>query len=585
MIESEDTEGLRPGQLIASERYELKELLGRGGLAVVLAAYDRVEDREVALKVLRTRYVGRPEREERLRREFEYARRVTHPSIIQVYDEGALEGGRPLFSMERVRGQPLSQVLAREGRLAIDRLIALARALADALDALHSQGLVHRDVKPANVLVLDDGRLKLIDLGMAGDENAPAVPVGHGARLTRANDLLGTHEYMAPEQVFKAPPHRSMDVFAFGIVMYEMLAGISPYSGMKAREYVELQLDGDPHVRSAERWARLRGAPQELAVLLDDCRHRDPGLRPDGMGEVIKRLDKIREHAAVMHALVPIPQLETNPRARGPLPLAPATAAGKARRRLEGAVCDARVPRRMRGSVRWLAVFASATAVLGAWRLGAVRRPAKNEHEVELKGNAWEHGSAVGDPQLQVSMRPDTKALLSPTAGVAHHPPRVPTEVDPPPPSTTILPSSVGRAVTQPTRPAIPTHVTRAKAHPPPRARLPPKARRQDPPSTPSKDPEGPAPQSTDAEEDCDEIRLEAEAAMQRRDWPAVLRISSHEQCWTHPVERLRLRVHALAQLQRWTECIEAGQGSSDRIIAKWVALCEYHSRDRADGA
>ena len=139
----------------------------------------------MALKVLCDRYVGRPEREERLRREFDYAARVDHPSVIRVEELGALEDGRPFFAMELVRAPALSSIVSGSGGLPFPRTRRLARAIAVALDAVHRAGIVHRDIKPENVLVLDDDHVKLIDFGMAGDDDAPAVPAGHTSRLTR----------------------------------------------------------------------------------------------------------------------------------------------------------------------------------------------------------------------------------------------------------------------------------------------------------------------------------------------------------------------------------------------------------------
>lgn len=315
MSAGEQQERIEPGQVVARGRYHLRGILGRGGLATVFRAEDAQTGSEVALKVLRDRYTGRPERAERLRREFEYAARIDHPAVIDVHELGALDDGRPFFSMEMIDGLPLSRVLSGSGGLPFERMCRLTRAIAVALDAVHHAGIVHRDVKPANVLVLADDQVKLIDFGMAGDDDAPAVPAGHTARLTRANDLLGTHHYMAPEQVLKESPRTSMDVFALGVVMYEMLSSNTPYSGMGVREYVELQIAGDPLLRSAERWGRIRSAPAELAVLIDDCRRREPGRRPVDMQAVIRRLDALEvlpdEPAAAIQSMATL--LGTSP--------------------------------------------------------------------------------------------------------------------------------------------------------------------------------------------------------------------------------------------------------------------------------
>ncbi|MCA9711386.1 MAG: hypothetical protein KDK70_36445, partial [Myxococcales bacterium] len=122
MIDDEPTDQLAPGQVVAQGRFVLLEVLGRGGLATVFRARDTRDGTEVALKALCDRYVGRPEREERLRREFEYAARIDHPAVVDVYEQGALEDGRPFFSMELVPGRPMSHVLSGSGGLPYPRM-------------------------------------------------------------------------------------------------------------------------------------------------------------------------------------------------------------------------------------------------------------------------------------------------------------------------------------------------------------------------------------------------------------------------------------------------------------------------------
>lgn len=544
MSRGDEPEPLRPGQRVGEGRYILGEMLGRGGLASVFAAQDRVRGEEVALKVLRVRYVGRAEREERLWRELEYTRRVEHPAIVKVYEGGRLEGRRPFFAMERVQGRPLSQVLLWEGRLPIERVVGLGRALAEALEALHRQGIVHRDVKPANVLVLEaeqrGERIKLLDLGMAGDENAPAVPVGHTGRLTRVADLLGTHEYMAPEQVLKAPPHRAMDVFALGVVLYEMLAGITPYSGMKVREYVELQVDGDPHVRSAARWARLRGAPGELAEIIDACRMREAEGRP-AVGVVIERLGRVAEWVTMGRALVVSParglversRLRESPDvlvAAAPAPVGSATMLRASIGR------SGRQPRHW----RWQAAVLGVPAVVGI--VGWLSHSGGRSGEADLPLAA----SSVRE--LSTPHAPSVPSL--PVAGPVEEP-------------------SVLEAAIEPPSGAAVRHEVGVPSNESPAGGATPSSRRPRP----------------NAAEHCERIRNDANAAVLRRDWAATLRTVAARRCWAEPTERLRLEVRALAQLQRWEACMDAGRGSTDEVVEDWVLLCNHHAHPDSGGA
>lgn len=595
MIDDHEGEGLRPGQAVGGERFVLGGVLGRGGLALVFEAYDRRRDRVVALKILRMRYVGRREREERLQREFEYARRVSHPTLVEVYDRGWLEGGRPFFSMERVQGRPLSQLISNDGRLAIDQMLRIARRLAMALGALHEQGIVHRDVKPANVLVVDDDRIKLLDLGMAGDQNAPSVPIGHGARLTRVHDLLGTHEYMAPEQVSKAPAHRAMDVFAFGVVMYEMLAGITPYSGMGVREYVRLQLEGDPHARSAQRWVQLRGAPPELSRIVDQCRLRDPMQRPESMQEIVRRLDTIETRVSALRLpvlassramAIDLQRPQVGPvvvpgfRSASPLDRIAGVPGNRPGKRSWPWILPSSLVAAPLGAVLvWLLVGSSPSsesvdqgrvAVLWAADPAPVVEAAGPSPVVEAAGTA-PVVEAAGTASVLWATDPAPVVEVAGTAPVLEGAGTAPlrsTELA----ATVVSPVlTVGAADDVESATSTASSVERPSIEPPGAA------------SPVAGVTVTPNPADPPVENPCISVRRRARAAARKRDWSAVVDLASHTECWAEPVERLRLLVGALAQLKRWPACIEAGRGSTDRIVAEWVALCQHYIRTAPD--
>src|ERR687892_209294 len=205
---------------ILGGRYQLDSLLGVGGMAKVYLASDRVLERQVAVKVLSPPYAQDPSFVERFRREARSAARLSHPNIVAVFDSGS-DADQPYLVMEYVAGQSLAELLARQGRLAPRRAAELAVQVCAALAAAHAQGLVHRDVKPANVLVGDDGQVKVADFGIA---KAAAT-----ATLTGTGTVLGTAAYLSPEQAQGVPVDARSDLYSLGCVLYELLCGSPPF--------------------------------------------------------------------------------------------------------------------------------------------------------------------------------------------------------------------------------------------------------------------------------------------------------------------------------------------------------------------
>src|SRR5829696_1524436 len=201
-------------------RYQLGSLLGVGGMARVYVATDRVLERQVAVKVLRSSDAQDPLFVERFQREAHAAARLSHPNIVAVFDSGS-DADQPYLVMEYVPGQSLAQLLARQGRLAPRRAVELVIQVCGALAAAHAQGLVHRDVKPANVLVVDDGQVKVADFGIA---KAAAT-----ATLTGTGTVLGTAAYLSPEQAQGHPVDARSDLYSLGCVLYELLCGSPPF--------------------------------------------------------------------------------------------------------------------------------------------------------------------------------------------------------------------------------------------------------------------------------------------------------------------------------------------------------------------
>jgi eukaryotic-like serine/threonine-protein kinase len=210
---------------VLGERYQLQDPIGRGGMATIYRGRDMRMDRIVAIKVLREVYSTDPKFVTRFQREAKAASSLQHPNIVQVYDYGQSDGNY-FIVMELVEGTDLRRYLRSRGVLAIDRAIIIAHDVALGLSAAHRRGIVHRDVKPQNILVGRDGSIKLTDFGIASvykDINAE--------RLTTTGMTLGTVQYYAPEQAQGEIVSPAADVYALGIVMYEMLTGRTPFDG------------------------------------------------------------------------------------------------------------------------------------------------------------------------------------------------------------------------------------------------------------------------------------------------------------------------------------------------------------------
>jgi eukaryotic-like serine/threonine-protein kinase len=205
------------------DRYELEELVGTGGMSSVYRAHDRLLDRTVALKVLHEHHLQDPEYVERFRREARSVAVLSHPNIVTVIDRGEHEG-RQFIVFEYVDGQNLKRLIENGRPVPVDTALHLATQIAHGLSFAHRNGLVHRDVKPQNVLLNGDGRAKVTDFGIAR-----SLDVKHG--MTQTGTVLGTSDYIAPEQAQGKEIGEHTDVYSLGVVLYELLTGEVPYPG------------------------------------------------------------------------------------------------------------------------------------------------------------------------------------------------------------------------------------------------------------------------------------------------------------------------------------------------------------------
>jgi serine/threonine-protein kinase len=266
----------RDGLVMLANRYELSGVLGVGGMGTVYRARDRELDELVALKVLRRELVAQPGMVERFRREVKLARRVTHRNVARVFDIGEHEGEK-FITMELVDGESLGTRLSREGQLPVSDVVALTLAIVEGLGAAHAAGVVHRDLKPDNVLVDATGRVVLTDFGIA---RAVAYAGQAGRTL---GFVVGTPDYMAPEQIENAVTiDGRADLYALGVMLYEMLTGEQPFKGDSALAIITARLVSPP----PDPRRLVPELPDAIARLVLRLLARAPAERPASAGEV-----------------------------------------------------------------------------------------------------------------------------------------------------------------------------------------------------------------------------------------------------------------------------------------------------------
>ena len=255
--------------VIINSRYELGRRIGRGGMAEVFVARDRLLDRPVAVKILFSEYAKDPLFVERFRREAMSAASLNHPNIVGVYDWGQVDTTY-YIAMEFVQGRTLADILAKHERLSVLQACDIALDIAAALSSAHAAGVAHRDIKPANIIVSATGHVKVADFGIA---RAIGAAVEQG--LTQTGAVMGTATYFSPEQAQGAQPDPRSDLYSLGVIMYEMLAGEPPFTGENAIAIAYKQVHDMP--------VSLRSRNPELApafsAIVMKCLAKDPNRR------------------------------------------------------------------------------------------------------------------------------------------------------------------------------------------------------------------------------------------------------------------------------------------------------------------
>jgi eukaryotic-like serine/threonine-protein kinase len=254
-------------------RYRVLRKLGTGGMANVYLAEDEELGRRVAIKVLDERHASDEQFVERFRREAKSAAALSHPNIVSIYDRGEARGAY-YIAMEYLEGRTLKELIARHGPLSIRTAVGYARQILAALRFAHRHGLVHRDIKPHNVLVDVDGRLKVADFGIARS---------NASQLTEAGSIIGTAQYLSPEQARGAPVDQRSDLYSLGVVLYELLTGVVPFAGDTPVEIAMKHLSGVPEPPSKKR--------TEVSRDLDMVVIRSLAKRPDERYQSAEEMD------------------------------------------------------------------------------------------------------------------------------------------------------------------------------------------------------------------------------------------------------------------------------------------------------
>jgi serine/threonine-protein kinase len=278
--------GVLPPGTVVADRYDIQDVIGVGGTGIVYRTLDRTLDETIALKMLRPELLADdPKAREELKQELRLTRRVSHRNIVRTHDFG-VSRGIPYLTMEYVEGTSLAAALARRGALTTSTVLALAKQLMRALDAAHEQGVMHGDLKPANLLLASDGLLKVTDFGVATLVRRPVSAIARASTVDElaapprlAGAVIGTPEYMAPELLLGGAPDMSADIYAAGMVLHECLTGSTPFQGDTPRGFLAQKLD-TPRETAIPSPVTRANAPRTLTAVIAMMIAPEPADRP-----------------------------------------------------------------------------------------------------------------------------------------------------------------------------------------------------------------------------------------------------------------------------------------------------------------
>jgi eukaryotic-like serine/threonine-protein kinase len=402
---------------LIDNRYAVLDTLGEGGMARVYLAHDNVLERDVALKALREQYANDEGFVERFRREARSAAGLNHPSIVQVYDQGRAQDGTYYMAMECVPGGTLKDRIKTQGPLEPGEAAGIASRVAEALEVAHGRGIVHRDIKPQNVLLSASGEAKVADFGIARAASSKTI--------TDTNLVLGTSAYMSPEQVRGDRAGPASDLYSLGVVLYEMLTGEQPYRADEPIATAMKHLDEPtPHPRAAN-----PAVPEELDALVVKLLAKRPEDRYASAAELAEDLRRVRDGLAPLAA--GLGDGTTAPLGEDP---------GRTRT-AQTVVAPGRAPEvlaRRRGLLPLIAALLVGVALLGgiAWALsqGPLGQNASGAERVEVPNvvglTPEEAQGRLEDKGLEIGSRNETPSDQVGAGAVAEQAPAAGTEVE-----------------------------------------------------------------------------------------------------------------------------------------------------------
>jgi len=525
--EAATPEGDFPPGTVLVERYRVIQVLGRGGMGSVYLAEHIEVGRKVAIKVLLSQWSQTDSIVRRFRAEARTASAIGHPNIVQVFDAGILPDRRLFLVMEHLAGRDLEAELIELVALEPRRSCVIMRQIALALGAGHRAGIVHRDLKPSNIMLVpqpDGEAVKVLDFGIAANGG---LIVGGAERITSPGSLMGTPEYMAPEQATNMPARPTFDVYAMGVMLFEMLSGDIPFSASNAFELLAFKLNRPaPSIET-----RRPDLPPSLVKLIADCLATDAAERPLDGDAVAARLDTVlhemRRHSlALSHRLGTTPSGEPHP--ADTLGAAAAIAAASASlpplKPTPGttlAPLSRPASRKQTAVTLLLGLLAVGGLALAVWLL----RAPPPEPPPELAAVVPPTPAPVAPPPVPKDTSPPTPPLVEP-------PPVEPAPEEPAPP-----PEGVGA------RPTV-----KAAARPGHDAHLTPR---------------------------CQRVRTSAETARRSQRWAILRDYSRQRECWASASEARKLETKALMELGDFTGCMSVGKGLKDQEAQGWLKLCQ----------
>lgn len=296
-IQMVDTSALPPGSDFGT-RYRIEGLLGQGGMGRVYKAYDKDLDRTVALKVVRHGVMGETDALKRFKQELVLASKISHKNILRIHDMGEV-GDTKFITMAYVEGQDLHGILRDNPKLPLDRILRYAVQLAEALAAAHAEGVVHRDLKPQNILVNKDDQIFVSDFGLAKSFEEGAIG------MTRTGAFLGTPRYMSPEQVEGKPADQRSDLYAYGLMLYEMVTGDVPFTGETTLKVMYQRIQEKPKSPKLVN----PSLPNWLVRLIMRCLEKDPAGRYQSAYEILADLQGSRSSSSTSRTVqIEIPE-------------------------------------------------------------------------------------------------------------------------------------------------------------------------------------------------------------------------------------------------------------------------------------